>query len=84
MHRTQLYIDDDAWRALQIVARQSGDTISALVRQAVKERYLAAPGDRSAVLESAIGLWRDRRDIPDGVRYVRRLRRSNRLARLTG
>ena len=36
MKRTQLYVDEDIWKALHIRSRQSGTSISELVRQAVQ------------------------------------------------
>ena len=43
MRRTQLYLDDQLWGALHARARTEKTTVSELVRQAVRERYL---GDR--------------------------------------
>jgi len=83
MKRTQLYLDEDVWKVLQIVSRQSGSSISDLVRQAVRERYVGARTNREQVLKSVVGLWKDRRDLPDAETYVRRLRRGNRLERVS-
>ena len=59
-------MDDDVWKILQVRVKQANSTISELVRAAVR----------------AIGLWKDRRDIPDGETYVRRLRKDDRLKRI--
>jgi len=83
MKRTQLYLDEDVWKVLQIVSRQSGSSISDLVRQAVRERYVGAKTNREQVLKSVVGLWKDRRDLPDAEIYVRRLRRGDRLERVS-
>jgi len=82
MKRTQLYIEDDVWKVLEIRAHQSRSTISELVRQAVREKYLDNKTGRREALLSAVGLWKNRSDIRDGETYVRRLRNDNRLSRI--
>ena len=82
MKRTQLYIEDDVWKVLAIRAKQSHSTISELVRQALREKYLNGMSNRKEALLAAVGLWKDRSDIPDGETYVRRLRKDHRLARI--
>ncbi len=83
MRRTQLYLDDDLWKTLHVLARQSGDTVSELVRKAVREKYADNASSRKKGLLSAIGLWKDRADLPDTDRYVRSLRKGSRLKRLS-
>jgi hypothetical protein len=75
MRRTQLYLEDDMWQALQLRARQSGSTMSELVRKAIRDVYLGTSIDRKAAMTGIIGLWKDRDDIGDGREYVRKLRR---------
>jgi len=77
MRRTQLYLDDDMWQALQLRARQSGATMSELVRRAIRDTYLGNSVDRKAAMTAIIGLWKDRDDIGDPREYVRTLRRAN-------
>jgi hypothetical protein len=76
MRRTQLYLEDDMWQALQLRARQSGSTLSELVRKAIRDAYLGSSIDRKAAMTGIIGLWRDRDDIGDARQYVRKLRRA--------
>jgi hypothetical protein len=84
MHRTQLYFDDDQWDALRNRARRQGTTISNLVRQAVRERYLGNLDERREAMEGLVGIWKDRTDLPDSTEeYVRSLRRDTRLERLS-
>ena len=83
MRRTQLYLEEDAWKRLHVLSRQSGDTISELVRKAVREKYLGDDNHRKEALLSAIGLWKDRTDLPDTQTYVRQLRKGERLRRLS-
>lgn len=82
MRRTQLYLDDDVWNALHARARKQGTTISDLVRQAVRDRYLGNLDERCKAMEALVGIWKDRTDLPDSTEYVRSLRRDTRIERL--
>jgi hypothetical protein len=82
MRRTQLYLEDDVWKTLQIRARQSHSTISELVRKAIREKYFNNSSERKAALLSVVGIWKDRTDLPDTETYVRRLRKGDRLKRI--
>jgi hypothetical protein len=83
VRRTQLYLDDDLWEALHSRARREDTTISDLVRQAVRERYLGSLTARKTAMGAVVGIWKDRTDIGNTKAYVRGLRRGNRLKRLT-
>ncbi len=83
MKRTQLYLEDDLWKTLHILARQSGSTVSELARTALREKYLGDAAKRKEALLSAIGLWGDRDDLPDTENYIRSLRKGDRLERLS-
>ena len=83
MRRTQLYLDDDLWNALHARSRSQGTTISDLVRQAARERYLGNLDERRKAMEALVGIWKDRTDLPDSTEeYVRSLRRDTRIERL--
>jgi ribbon-helix-helix CopG family protein len=82
MHRTQLYLEDDLWTTLQARARLEGKSISELVRVATRDRYMNNREQRIADMESVIGLWKDRTDLPDTETYIRNLRTDNRMDRL--
>jgi hypothetical protein len=83
MRRTQLYLDDDLWNALHTRARREGTTISALVRQAARERYLGNLDERRKAMLAFVGIRKGRKDLPDSTEeYVRSLRRDTRLERL--
>jgi endonuclease YncB( thermonuclease family) len=82
VRRTQLYLDDDLWEALHARAKQSGNTISELVRSAVRERYLGSLEARRKAMQAVVGLWKDRDEIADSTGYVRSLRKGTRLKRL--
>lgn len=70
------------WNALHARARSMGTTISALVRQAARERYLGNLEGRRKAMEALVGIWKDRTDLPDSTEYVRSLRRDTRIERL--
>jgi hypothetical protein len=76
-------LDDDLWNALHARARSMGTTISALVRDAARERYLGNLDERREAMEAMVGIWKDRTDLPDSTEeYVRSLRRDTRMERL--
>lgn len=77
MHRTQLYLDDDLYATLKVKARTDGTSISELMRTAARDRYLNGHEQRIADMESVIGLWKDRTDLPDTETYIRNLRRGD-------
>jgi len=83
MRRTQLYLEDDLWKTLHILARQSRSTVSELVRKALREKYLDDAARRKEALLSLVGLWKDRTDLPDTEEYIRGLRKDDRLRRIS-
>jgi Ribbon-helix-helix protein, copG family len=82
MHRTQLYLDDDLWKALHSRARQQGTTISELMRQAARKEYIGKLEGRREAMQAFVGICKDR-DLPDSTQQVRSLRRGARLERLS-
>ncbi|HLJ29493.1 MAG TPA: CopG family transcriptional regulator [Candidatus Angelobacter sp.] len=82
MRRTQLYLDDDLWNALHSQARKEGTSISDLVRQAARERYLGNLDERREAMRAFVGIRKDRPESGDAIKYVRSLRRGKRIARL--
>jgi hypothetical protein len=79
MRRTQLYLEDDAWKALHLRSRQSGLSVSELVRRAVRERYLSPAVRRKDAMGALVGIWKDRPDTGDAETQVRGLREGRRL-----
>ena len=79
MKRTQLYLQEDIWKALHIRSRQQRTSISELVRQAVRDKYGSSSARRRQAMEALVGMWKDRQDLPDPETYVRRLRKGKRL-----
>lgn len=82
MRRTQLYLDDQLWGALHARAQSEKTTVSELVRQAVRERYLGDLDRRRAAMQAFVGIRNTQREDRDARLEVRRLRRGSRLDRL--
>ena len=68
MKRMQIYLTESEARALKRKARESGRTVSDLVREAIDLAYLRDPGTLLAVLDATAGAWSGR-DF-DGASYV--------------
>ncbi|MGH9786540.1 MAG: CopG family transcriptional regulator [Terriglobia bacterium] len=81
MKRTQLYLDEGIWKLLQIHARQSGTSISELVRQAIRDKFGISSEKRRQAMQAVVGMWKDRTDLPDTETYIRQLRRGRRRLR---
>ena len=77
-----MYLDENIWKILEIQSRQTGTSISELVRQAIRDKYLPSPEERRRAMQAVVGLWKDRTDLPDTETYIRQLRRGRRLRRL--
>jgi hypothetical protein len=82
VRRTQLYLDDDLWEVLHARARGEGTTISELVRQAARERYLGKLEERKRAMQAIVGIRKNRPEFQDSDAYIRALRRDNRTERL--
>ena len=84
MVRTQLYLEQKDWEILHLHARQTGLTISELVRRAVRERYAGESEHRREAMMAFAGSRKNRRDLPDTEQYIRELRKDTRFQRLKG
>jgi Arc/MetJ-type ribon-helix-helix transcriptional regulator len=84
MRRTQLYLDDHLWNALHTRARGRKTSVSELVREAVRERYLGSRDERMKAMQEFVGIRKERPEPLDAVEFVRNLRRGDRLDRLHG
>jgi len=69
MQRTQIYLTEQEQTALRRLAEASGRSQSELIREAV-DRYLRefSPQAQRAALLGAVGIWRERDDLPDWAR----------------
>ena len=81
MRRTQLYLDEQLWGALHARARREKTTVSELVRQAVRERYLGDREQRRAAMQGFVGIRKSHSESGDVTEEVRRLRSGSRLDR---
>ena len=84
MRRTQLYLDDQLWGALHARAQSEKTSVSELVRQAVRERYLGDLDRRRAAMQSFVGIRKVHGGDRNACMEVRRLRRGSRLDTLGG
>jgi len=82
MRRTQLYLDEHLWNALHTRARSRKTSISELVREAVRERYLGSRDERMKAMQEFVGIRKERSEPLDAVELVQNLRRGDRLDRL--
>ncbi len=84
MKRTQLYLDEGIFRTLSDLSREKKTTISDLVRKAIQKVYgkSQSPNQRLRALQSACGIWKNRKDLPPTDEYVRSLRIDTRKKRL--
>jgi hypothetical protein len=79
MRRTQLYLDDQLWEALHARARDQRTTMSELVREAVRERYLGNREQRAKAMQDFVGSRKRRAGQADAIEEVRSLRRGGRI-----
>ena len=82
MRRTQLYLDDHLWNTLHARARSRKTTVSELVREAARERYLGKQDEQRKAMQEFVGSGKRRSAPLDTAQYVRNLRRGDRLDRL--
>jgi metal-responsive CopG/Arc/MetJ family transcriptional regulator len=84
MRRIQVYLDDELLDAMQEQAHKDKTSVSALMRKILRGRYLtphrSAEQCRTALM-GIVGLWKNRKDLPDTETYIRNLRRGARRQR---
>ena len=75
MVRTQIYIGEREKSELEILAKKQGVAIADLIRKGIaavlKESRSSA---QESMIDDLYGLWSDRNDIEDGVRYENEIR----------
>ena len=82
MRRTQLYLDEEMARTLSALSRQRRASISELVRESVRQKYMTEREvDRVEIARRLAGIWTDRKDLREIDRVVRALRAGTRLKR---
>ena len=72
MHRTQIYLTREQEKGLDLLARRTGRTRSAVIRDAI-DRTLAAPpeDDWRTAWRQARGIWAGRPEVEDDIREMR-------------
>ncbi|MBI2368860.1 MAG: CopG family transcriptional regulator [Deltaproteobacteria bacterium] len=69
-------------RILAVLSRQKGTTVSELVRESIREKYMSKREvDKVSLARQLSGIWGHREDLTDIDRTIRRLRRGARLKR---
>jgi len=84
MKRTQLYLDDHLRGALHSRAPHEKTTVSELVRQAVRERYIGNLKTRKAAMRSFVGIrkaYGKDRDAREGCVHLVQVGRSELVQR---
>jgi hypothetical protein len=86
MRRTQIYLTDEQGKALEDRSRQTGRSVSQLIRDAIDNAYAArrpmSRAERVRLARQTAGAWAG---LPEtGAEYVERVRGRGRLARLHG
>ncbi len=72
-------MDDHLWNALHARARSRKTTVSELVREAVRERYLGKLDEQAKAMQEFVGIRKGSSEPLGAVEYVRRLRKGHRL-----
>ncbi len=82
MHRTQVYLQDEVYFQLQAKAKQTGLSISELIRQAVERDLSCQPTAAQRFFATHPPLQSFREEDPS--EYVKHLRESSRILRQPG
>ena len=77
MSRILTDIPDEDLEKLDALAKRQGKSRAAEIRDAIK-LFLTHNADNNDWIERYAGLWADRDDIPDGVKYQRAMREDRR------
>lgn len=82
MKRTQLYLNDEAHSILNALSKQTKKTVSLLVREAVAEKYGTKESvDKLTLCKQISGIWKDKKDVVNVEKYLRKLRKDTRRKR---
>ncbi|MBA3237659.1 MAG: CopG family transcriptional regulator [Parachlamydiaceae bacterium] len=68
MHRTQIYLTSDEREQLLLIAEETEQYQSVLIREAIDqyiEGYRQKKQKKSEILDAAAGIWKNRKDLPD-------------------
>ncbi|MFH1825581.1 MAG: hypothetical protein ABH873_10240 [Candidatus Firestonebacteria bacterium] len=83
MRRTQIYLEEDQWRNLNIAKEIKHLTIAELIRQSIDKVYTKKENANfEKALDNITGLWVKRQDIGSTQEYLRSIRKERRIERL--
>ena len=68
------YLDKHLWNALPTRARSRKTSVSELVQEAVRERYLGRRDEQMKAMREFVGIRKERSEPLDAVEYVQNLR----------
>ncbi len=75
-------MDDETAKILSALSRQKGRTVSDLVRESLREKYLSGKElDKVSLARQIGGIWKKRKDTNIDL-TIRRLRKGKRMKRL--
>lgn len=73
MKRTQIYLAEDMLRQLKKESKRTGKTISALIRESIRNRESNSVSRILGGLDEAFGIWKHRTsDVERDIRILRR------------
>jgi predicted DNA-binding protein len=75
MERTQIYLTREQKKALKTIATQKQTPLAEVVREAVEQYITEQKPSAAERINSARGLWKDRRDL-NAADYERELRKE--------
>ena len=79
MRRIWVYLDAELWTVLRIRARNEKTTISHLLREDARDRYLGGLEERREAMQAVVGIRQGRAGPLASSRDIRRLRRGSRI-----
>jgi len=76
MRRTQIYLDEELYAALQKHSQRSGHSVSESIRQILRQNLKRQSHDFIQALDDIVGIWQDKSE--DVEAYLRALRQDRR------
>ena len=86
MHRTQVLLKESERRVLHLISQKEHASLSELIRRSIEKVYFKEVKDRNLekAIDSIAGIWAKRTELGSTERYVRSLRKGERLAKFYG
>ena len=77
MKRTQIYIEDDIFSILENESKTARRSISDLIRESIREKYLTDNKITLKRINSVYGIWKNRKIDVDS--YIRDMRKDRQV-----